>query len=127
MRRGASAIPHSLCAHEKSDGHQDEHDRDVEIAVVVPNDRRTQSPIASTNPGFFNSLLDAEERELLLAALFHLGIDHAEDVEKGTQIEALVVKLGGDPDAVFFSGYADSLGAAPVPEYGGGDGPTRDD
>jgi hypothetical protein len=33
------------------------------------------------------------------------------------QIEALVVKLGGDPEAVFFGAYPDSLGAAPVPEY----------
>jgi hypothetical protein len=45
------------------------------------------------------------ERDLLLAALFELWITHAEDTEKAAQIEALVVKLGGDPDAVFFGAY----------------------
>ena len=51
--------------------------------------------------------LDAGERDLLLAALFHLRIDHAEDDAKGAEIEALVAKLD-DPQAVFFGGYADS-------------------
>ena len=48
--------------------------------------------------------LTSDERGLLLAALFHLRIDDAEDVEKGVRIAALVVKLGGDPEAVFFGG-----------------------
>jgi hypothetical protein len=51
--------------------------------------------------------LDAEECDLLLTAVFHLRIDHAEDIEKGARIEALVVKLGGDPEAVFFGGYVE--------------------
>jgi hypothetical protein len=46
--------------------------------------------------------LTDEERDLLLAALFELRITHADDDEKAAQIEALVLKLGGDPDAVFF-------------------------
>ena len=31
------------------------------------------------------------------------------------------MKLGGDPDAVFFGGYADTLGGAPVPDYADAD------
>jgi hypothetical protein len=34
-----------------------------------------------------------DERELLLAALFELRITHAEDVEKGEQINALVERI----------------------------------
>ena len=52
--------------------------------------------------------LSGEERDLLLAALFELRITHAEDDEKGAQIEALVEEAsilaiqeyldrGGDP------------------------------
>jgi hypothetical protein len=58
--------------------------------------------------------VSTDERDLLLAALFHLRIDHAEDNEKGAEIEALVAKLGGDPEAVFFGGYADTLGSVPL-------------
>jgi hypothetical protein len=36
------------------------------------------------------------------------------------------VKLGGDPKAVFFGGYADSVGSAPVSESLA-DAPTMDD
>ena len=53
-----------------------------------------------------------DKRDLVLAALFHRRIDHAKDAEKGAQIEALVVKLGGDRDAAVFRRYTDSLGAA---------------
>jgi hypothetical protein len=45
-----------------------------------------------------------DERLLLLAALFDLHLTYAEDVEQGERIKALVVKLGGDPDEVFFGG-----------------------
>ena len=45
--------------------------------------------------------LTSDERDVLLTALFHLRIDHAERPREGVQIEALVVKLGGDPDVVF--------------------------
>jgi hypothetical protein len=38
------------------------------------------------------------EARTALAALFELRITHAEDTDKGAQIEALLVKLGGDPD-----------------------------
>jgi hypothetical protein len=70
-----------------------------------------------------------EERDLRLAALFELKLTRSafdDDPERDLipivaitpeQIEALMVKLGGDPDAVFFGAYPDSLGAAPVPEY----------
>ncbi len=58
-----------------------------------------------------------QERDLLLVGLFELRITHAEDGEKGAQIQALVVKLGGDPDAAFFGAYRHSDGAAPAPEY----------
>jgi hypothetical protein len=61
------------------------------------------------------------ERDLLLAGLFELRITHAEDEEKGAQIEELVRRLGGGATAVFFGAYADSLGAAPVPEYPAGE------
>ena len=60
--------------------------------------------------------VDAEERDLLPTALFQLRIDCAEDDEKGVQIEALVVKLGGDPKGRVLRGYADSLDSEPVPE-----------
>ncbi len=39
---------------------------------------------------------------MLLAALFGLRITHAENVEMATKIDALVVRLGGDPDAPLF-------------------------
>ena len=56
-----------------------------------------------------------EERDLLLAALFEMRIAHAERLE---QIDALVLKLGGDPDTAFFGAYRHERGAAPpVPEY----------
>jgi hypothetical protein len=61
--------------------------------------------------------LTDDERDLLLAGLFELRITHAEDDEKGAQIEALVVKLGGDPDTALFGAYRHSLEEAPVPEY----------
>jgi hypothetical protein len=48
--------------------------------------------------------LSGDERLLLLAALFDLHITYAEDVEKGARIEALVLKLGDDPNEVFFGG-----------------------
>ena len=59
------------------------------------------------------------ERDLLLAALFELRTTHAEDNAKVAEIEALVVKLGGDPYTALFGAYRHSLedGAAPVPEY----------
>jgi hypothetical protein len=40
-------------------------------------------------------VFDDAERDLLLAALYRLRIKHVGDDEKGAQIEALVVKLGG--------------------------------
>jgi hypothetical protein len=38
----------------------------------------------------------------VLAGLFKLWITHADDDFKAARIKALVVKLGGDPDAVLF-------------------------
>jgi hypothetical protein len=61
--------------------------------------------------------LSTEERDMLLAALFALRVSHAEDAQKAAQIEALVVKLGGDPDTALFGAYRHTDGAAPVPEY----------
>jgi hypothetical protein len=61
--------------------------------------------------------LNDDERALLLAGLFELRITHAEDDEKGAQIRALVVKLGGDPDTALFGAYRHADGAGPVPEY----------
>jgi hypothetical protein len=45
-----------------------------------------------------------DERDLVLAGLFELWITHAEKNLKAARIKALVVKLGGDPDAVLFGG-----------------------
>jgi hypothetical protein len=59
----------------------------------------------------------ATRGSLLLAALFELRITQAEDDAKGAQIEALVVKLGGDPDTALFGAYRDSLEEVPVSEY----------
>ena len=53
------------------------------------------------------------ERDLLLAALFELRIAHADDGAKTAQIEALVLKLGGDPDTAFFGAYRHEGGAVP--------------
>lgn len=61
--------------------------------------------------------VNADERDLLLAALFELRIRHAEDDAKGAQTEALAVKLGGDPDTALFGAYRHSLEEPPVPEY----------
>jgi hypothetical protein len=61
--------------------------------------------------------MSADERDMLLAALFELRITHAEDAKKAVQIEALVVKLGGDPNTALFGAYRHSLEDAPVPEY----------
>ena len=67
-----------------------------------------------------------EERDLLLAVLLELKVTRSafdDDPQRDLipivaippeQIEALVVKLGGEPDAVFFGAYPDSLGAALV-------------
>jgi hypothetical protein len=43
-----------------------------------------------------------EERRLILAGLLELTITFAEDDEKRAEIKALVRKLGGGPDAMFF-------------------------
>jgi hypothetical protein len=61
--------------------------------------------------------ITAAERDMLLAALFELRITHCEDDVKAAQIEALVVKLGGDPDTALFGAYRHADGAGPVPEY----------
>jgi hypothetical protein len=63
--------------------------------------------------------LTAEERNLLLAALFELSIHHAEDAGKVAQIEALARRLGGDPDTALFGAYrhVGSDSGVPVPDY----------
>ena len=73
--------------------------------------------------------LTGEERDLLLAALFELWITRSafdEDPDRefipiakitSEKIEALVVKLGGDPDTALFGAYRHSLEDGPVPEY----------
>ena len=49
---------------------------------------------------------DAESPgDVLLVALFELRITHAEDTDKGAQIEALVEKLVGDPETALFGAY----------------------
>jgi hypothetical protein len=65
--------------------------------------------------------LSAHERDLLLAGLFELRIKHAEDIAQGEKIRALVAKLGGDPETVFFGAYDDQRAHrdGPVPEYPG--------
>jgi hypothetical protein len=59
------------------------------------------------------------ERDVLLAALFALRIAQAENSEKAAQIEALAVKLGGDPDTALFGAYRHSVGdrGLSVPDY----------
>ena len=62
--------------------------------------------------------LNHAERDLLLAALFELRLAHEENTEERARIEALVVKLGGDPDTGFFGAYRHPAQLdAPVPEY----------
>jgi hypothetical protein len=43
------------------------------------------------------------------------------DDEKAAQVAALVVKLGGDLDAVFFGAYRDMLAGTPSPRASGAD------
>ena len=60
----------------------------------------------------------AEEHNLLLRALFELRIEHAENTAQSAQIEALVVKLGGDPDTALFGAYRHSHdNSAPLSDY----------
>jgi hypothetical protein len=61
--------------------------------------------------------LTDEERDLLRGALFDLRITHAIAGEKGAQIEALVAKLGGDPETALFGAFRDSREDGPVPDY----------
>lgn len=49
--------------------------------------------------------LTDEELDLVLAGLFELMITYVEDDEKRAQVKALVVKLGGDPDAILRRGH----------------------
>jgi hypothetical protein len=49
------------------------------------------------------ALPDAD-RDLVLTALYELRIAHAEDSDRGARIEALVVKLDGDPNELFLGG-----------------------
>jgi hypothetical protein len=46
--------------------------------------------------------LTDQERNLLLSGLYHLSNVQDEDPENVRQIDELVEKLGGDPDAMFF-------------------------
>jgi hypothetical protein len=63
--------------------------------------------------------IDDRERRVVLTALFHLRAAHADDDELGQEIRALVAKLGGDYEAVFFGGMdrVDERVNPPVPEY----------
>jgi hypothetical protein len=57
----------------------------------------------------------AEERDMLLRALFELRIEH---FDQAVPIEALAVKLGGDPDTALFGAYRHSHDdAAPLSDY----------
>jgi hypothetical protein len=42
------------------------------------------------------------ERALVLAGLFELRITHLEDTDRSATIDALAVKLRGDPAAMFY-------------------------
>ena len=44
-----------------------------------------------------------DERRTVLAGLFEMCITYADDPERVAEIKALAIKLGGDPDAVFFN------------------------
>lgn len=46
--------------------------------------------------------LTDQERNLLLSGLYHLSNVQDEDPGNVRQIDELVEKLGGDPDAMFF-------------------------
>ncbi len=63
--------------------------------------------------------LTAEERDLLLAALFELSIHHADNAGKVAQIEALARRLGGDPDTALYGAYRHQAteSGVPVPVY----------
>jgi hypothetical protein len=63
--------------------------------------------------------IDDRERRVLLTGLFHLRAVHADDDELGDEIRALVAKLRGSYEAVFFGGMdrVDDRANPPVPEY----------
>jgi hypothetical protein len=46
--------------------------------------------------------LTRDERDLILRGLFELTVTYVEDDEKREQCKGLAVRLGGDPDAMFF-------------------------
>jgi hypothetical protein len=54
--------------------------------------------------------LTDNERDLVLAGLFELTITYAEDDEQRQWCKALVERLGGDPDAMFFGASPREVG-----------------
>jgi hypothetical protein len=46
--------------------------------------------------------LSDDERDLILAGLFELILTYVEDDDKRARCKALLRKLGGDPEAMFF-------------------------
>jgi len=47
-------------------------------------------------------ILTHADRDLILAGLFELTITYVEDDEKRQNCKALVKRLGGEPDAMFY-------------------------
>jgi hypothetical protein len=49
-----------------------------------------------------DAVLTMRQRDLILRGLFELTITFAEDDDLRGEVKALAVKLGGDPEAMFF-------------------------
>jgi hypothetical protein len=54
----------------------------------------------------------ADERDLLLAGLFELCVARFEDAGLVDHVTALAIRLGGDPDQVFFRARTAGTGSA---------------
>lgn len=67
---------------------------------------RTYLPFCVTNRRSVRLLrvkLTPEDTRRILAGLFDLAITHWDDPPELTRIRTLVVKLGGNPEALFFA------------------------
>ena len=63
--------------------------------------------------------LSDEERSLVLAALFELSMTRAEGDAKRDEIKRLVLKLGGDPEAMVFGVAAPAAGPEGIDDLPG--------
>ena len=92
------------------------------LAVVVPPCTATSHTVTERSRAFTPSVSGLTSRSGLYSVKGTFDGDPDRDlipIAKITseQIEALVVKLGGDPDTALFGAYRHSLEDGPVPEY----------